>query len=161
MNIGLLTKLALWLEGGAEHKTVTFDMGKGIEFKTKDMEEIKAGALACRTACCLAGAAVQFFNEPDQLVRRAITEELWDRATYEQLPWYMVKPEAARVLGLDVETADALFLPSVDEYIFSPGTASQISPAWAARVVRKLIKDGTVDWAGTRQPEDVIRVDDD
>lgn len=55
MNIDRLTELAVWLEAGApvSHGVTEFNMAGFIEAPTK----------GCGTACCIAGAAIQFSRE--------------------------------------------------------------------------------------------------
>lgn len=64
-----LEALANWLEGGAKHKLhigkreVVFDMSVGIRAMADVGEDFDPNE--CGTACCVAGAAVQFFS-PDR-----------------------------------------------------------------------------------------------
>lgn len=151
MNKQLLGELAEWLEGGAKHKYVTFGMGVGILVKKTRKDRLK-DIRTCKTVCCLAGAAVQFYNEPQKILERAIEEthpkygKQYGKAD-RQLPWSDVSDEAKHVLGLDNLTAATLFFPPA----WSDDTGeSSITPAWAARVVRHLIATGVVDWLGNK-----------
>jgi hypothetical protein len=80
----------------------------------------------CGTTCCIAGAAIQFFGTKEE---KFAEEQCSDPA------W--------RILDLHWTTANRLFEPpDFDE--------RKYSTAHAARVIRKLIETGVVDWDGTR-----------
>jgi hypothetical protein len=149
MNTERLTKLAEWLEAGATHERITFDMQCGVTFNddgdgrafvegTKDFED-------CRTTCCIAGAAVQFFADQETL--DALRDDF--NAKYEEeLTWTNVFEQAADLLGLSYQEAEDLFTPDVS----LGGTLKCFSdPAWAARTIRHLISTGEVDWEATAQ----------
>lgn len=145
MNKRRLAGIARWLERGAKHKgyVAGFDMTDGIVLKA-----VKATAkesLDCGAVCCIAGAAVQFYNKPVELLER-----YWDQKSVlspmERMHWGMVRDEATELLGLSADTAGELFFGSgagVSRY--------EIDAKWAARVIRKLIATGEVDWAGCRE----------
>ena len=78
---------------------------------------------SCGTTCCIGGAAEIFFGLPTNA------------------PWEVLD----EALGLDEETTNDLFFP------YEVGDRwSAITPAWAARCIRKLIETGEVDWVGTQ-----------
>jgi hypothetical protein len=124
VNIDKLTEIAEWLEAGApERKGVTgFDMEQFLSDR------------GCGTACCIAGAVVQF----DRAIPYATANEAYcEGGDPEDL--------ALHLLGMDMETADELFYGrGVD--------LEDIDSAWAARCIRKLIETGRVDWLGTYVP---------
>jgi hypothetical protein len=91
-----------------------------------DMTDVLV-AKSCGTACCIAGAAQSFFGSTPE-IRNA-----W-HAEY-----------ACEILDLDTYTADELFCP--DDFD-KPG---KYKAAHAARVIRKLIATGLVDWESTRR----------
>ena len=82
----------------------------------------------CGTMCCIAGTAYQFFGG-------------------EGKSFFI---QAANLLELDYKTAERLFYALKG----SPGEGvidlATITPAWAARCIRKLIATGEVDWVGTQ-----------
>ena len=77
----------------------------------------------CGTTCCISGAAHEFWPDDEG-----------------PTPYF-----GQAQLGLTFEQAVRLFEPEG----FSTGKYD--SPAWGARVIRKLIATGEVDWAGTRR----------
>lgn len=131
MNIDKLVEIAEWLEAGATYvKGVSrFDMTHFIE---RDH---------CGTSCCIAGAAIQF----DRKFPYADGEVTGAHET------------ARRILGLTFAQALALFYGEGSDCVLDPDEGdinplSRITPAWAARCIRKLIETGKVDWAGTYVP---------
>jgi len=85
----------------------------------------------CGAVCCIAGAASQFFGGKGES--------------------FFI--QAANLLELDCKTAERLFYAfngSPEEGRIDPAT---ITPAWAARCIRKLIATGEVDWVGTQAAE--------
>lgn len=131
MNIDRLTEIADWLDQGAPEKAhvTKFDMANFIE----DAGKPNSG---CGTACCIAGAAIQF--------SRAIPFESYSQAMESTDLDEGFVDEAASILDLEIDQAEALF------YARNTGDLRSISPAWAARCIRKLIATGEVDWVGTR-----------
>ena len=151
MNIELLTKIAEWLEGGAKHQTMQFDMTTGITFNEEEFDP--DDATECQSSCCIAGAAVQFHGETQGLVDTMFEQD--EQLEGGEMPWWMVREKAADALGLDRLVARGLFDPAnYDENgreVFGLGRLSEYNdPAWAARVIRKLIATGNIDWVGTR-----------
>lgn len=111
-----LEYIAQWLEAGGEarHGIAGFNMGLYYQQRS------------CGTICCIAGAAVQFFDP------RGVREI--DACI----------PERARDL-LGIEAGNRLFVP-----IGWRENPDQFTPAWAARCIRKYQRTGIVDWEGTR-----------
>lgn len=124
MNVDRLTKIAEWLEAGAPHKkgVAKFDMS---DYVVND---------SCGTVCCIAGAACQFFTKSRYKTHQSFVEE-----------------NAPKILDLSEGEAEELFcaFDLQDEMGFVG--LSKITPAWAARCIRKLIATGEVDWRGTRE----------
>lgn len=147
MNKKRLEKLAEWLEGGAKHKRLTFRMDRGYVFETKDFDPDKP--TDCGVACCIAGAAMQFFA-PVETAKRVARE-------YKDYGWLEdqrgldfdgksgIGERAAELLNLTPEQAHHLFVPS---RLF---LSDYNDPAWAARTIRHLIATGEVDWEATRE----------
>ena len=77
----------------------------------------------CGTCCCIAGAANAFAGQP-----------LGSEAC------------ARGLLDLRLGQAEELFAPNYP----APADWGDVTPAWAARCIRKLIATGEVDWEGTR-----------
>lgn len=170
LNIPNLTKLAEWLEGGALHEKITFNMRTGMDVEVNKITEAYDPEKhnACTTACCIAGAAVQFFNTPQELIEQAFhnNDVSWKNAVYDEdsneiggrysVSWDMVRAEAIPLLfgeaddphdKLRIDTlANSLFVPAED---WGGGLAEYSDPKWAARVVRNLIATGQVDWLRT------------
>lgn len=132
MNKQRLAAIAEWLEGGAKHADVEFDMSVSlIPYDPENADHNK-----CGTTCCIAGAAVHFFDPKFEAAE----------SPGEEVSWFRVKDRALKLLDLDYVTGRVLFEPS------STGSYDELAdyndPAWAARVVRNLIKTGSVDWDG-------------
>lgn len=146
MHIERLTKLAEWLEAGAPHETITFDMTTSMRFRKFDANDPHYTA-TCGTVCCLAGAAVQFFHEDfDFFVERGIRNSyICADADEDEYSWTQIRDAALRLLDLPRLTADALFVPA-------QGTPLEqySDPAWVARTLRHLIATGDVDWERNR-----------
>lgn len=144
MNKVRLIEIAEWLEGGAKHANIKFDMQKGLVIT----EEALAAEdpVACGTVCCIAGAAVAFNR--DVINKHRLFGELNYYArdengeyTKREVNWERVREQGRDALGLTDTQASQLFMP--------PYLSKHNDPARAARVVRKLIKTGKVDWEGT------------
>jgi hypothetical protein len=150
-----LEEIATWLEGGAKHESITFDMAKGIFVRTNvEIPASEVDLTACSTSCCIAGAAVEFAHKDDvgylhKLLDGGEVDRDAEGHDGYQGVWGIISHEAMELLDLDYDTANQLFRP--DEYGNGPyGELEPYSdPAWAARVIRKLIATGEVDWAGT------------
>jgi hypothetical protein len=135
MNKRRLAAIARWLEAGApEKKGVTaFDMSMGIVFTD------------CGTTCCIAGAALSFFGDLEEVRIE------YHFGGHRELNWGDISTQACDILGLpevDFRSPDSVS----HELFYTNGSfmRPQVTPAWAARVIRKLIKTGVVDWAGCR-----------
>lgn len=148
MNRERLIELAEWLEAGAPHKDGVdkFDMEVGIAYSS------------CGTACCIAGAATQFFGgeRGKELAREARedyeVEVEFDEYARGEACFYGSRGPlsyAIELLELDTDQARSLFIPrdSVDGIEFDN---NQITPEWAGRTVRHLIETGKVDWRATK-----------
>ncbi len=149
MHIPRLTQLAEWLEAGAPHKNGVdhFDMGHGV------------AVTSCGTACCIAGAATQFFGGEVgqsllQEAKQVYEEELGDDLPTPrgEAPWQGdglidgVFGHAMELLELDQNQARELFTPKpIDQNFWS-----LITPAEAAQTIRQLIATGEVDWSHSK-----------
>lgn len=88
MQTERLLALANWLEGGAKHslrigkRDVVFDMSVGIRVMAEVGQDFDPNA--CGTACCVAGAAVEFFapKEAASLLGNVREEALGVAAIY-------------------------------------------------------------------------------
>ena len=137
-GVKALEKVITWLEAGAPH----VEIAKGIEIDVFDMEcsvdtEHDLGD-TCGTACCIAGAVCQF--EMLGMDRRAKDNSLaWS--------WMSGFGKGAleittEYLGISEEDAEPLFIPF--DYGIDPEVYN--NPKHAAKVVRKFIDTGIVDW---------------
>lgn len=121
-----LQRVARWLEAGAPHVDVNgreidaFDMTKGIE------------RADCGTACCIAGALVQFDNDP---------------ATEFTGYWSDVLDDARRISGItNAEDASELFGLDDSAFYANERRFRGVKPEQAAKVIRHFIRTGVVDW---------------
>lgn len=138
-GVKALEKVITWLEAGAPH----VEIAEGVEIDVFDMEcsvdtDYDFGD-TCGTACCIAGAVCQFemlgMNKRDK-----------DNS----LPWYSssragtigVLEITTEYLGISEEDAEPLFIPF--DYGIEPEVYN--NPKHAAKVVRKFIDTGIVDW---------------
>ena len=124
----MLDRIATWLEADAPARDGVnqFNMGYFI------------AAAKCGTVCSIAGAVVQF-NQTDR-----------GEPTYGPNDMISADIRASEILDLDFELANNLFLGQDSEYPYDVTFLEDITPAHAARCIRKLIDTGTVDWTGTR-----------
>ena len=150
MNTERLAVLAEWLEKGAPHERITFDMCRGIGFSIS-LASVYYHALngnpanACKTSCCIAGSAVQFFGDVAELVAKLDEYEVF--CFENNMPFDDVHNAAAELLGLDEDQSYYLFTPHIEETEHPyDSLAYYDKPAWAARVIRNLIATGIVDW---------------
>lgn len=144
MHIERLTKIAEWLEGGAVHENLTFDMDSGLVLTEKAWA---AGDLAaCGTSCCIAGAAVAFFSGDEDKNILLSGEASWVGRHHDrrEAGWYAVRQLAQDLLGLDYGEANKLFTPRIYSLM-------AVDAAWAARTVRHLIETGAVEWDYNRE----------
>jgi hypothetical protein len=127
-----LDKVATWLEAGAPHTSTA----AGREIAEFDMQLGVVPQDSCGTACCIAGAVVQFENlgNPDNTG--------W-------IPFHGydgVGQLAKDALELNYDQSQSLFLPWND-FVGEGVQESDFSdPALAALVVRHFMKTGVVDW---------------
>lgn len=137
-GVKALEKVITWLEAGAPHVKIA----EGVEINVFDMEYSVGTDYSfgdtCGTACCIAGAVCQF--EMLGMDRRAKDNSLaWS--------WMPGFGEGAlkittEYLGISEEDADSLFVPF--DYGIEPEVYN--NPKHAAKVVRKFIDTGIVDW---------------
>lgn len=149
MNINRLTQLAEWLEGGAKHERFTFDMTTGIAFPVT--EEFNPDKVTdCGVACCIAGAACQFFGDPTTLIQNEWLRkgELHLAGDHFEVDWKKLSTQAMFLLGLTEAQATALFTPNETHRYRMLREFND--PAWAARTIRRLIETGEVDWMASR-----------
>lgn len=137
MQTERLLALACWLENGAKHigkHQTVFDMSVGIRVN-EPVGEYDFDPNACGTACCVAGAAVQFFAPAaaeDWIsgVKASLRDEATHYGELNETParddWYLeqqvgffagatgprIFEVGSSVLGLTERQARMLFLPS-------------------------------------------------
>ncbi|MFQ6309882.1 hypothetical protein [Lysobacter capsici] len=164
MNTERLIKLAEWLEAGAKHERITFDMSKGIELRIPQEFE-PSQATSCNSSCCLAGATIQFFGDVRELAD--ISFDPWRSLDAgmqaRELNWWNIADQAEMLLDLSRTQASYLFKPW-NYHIFADLPRERNSnlnkseafndPAWAARTIRHLIATGEANWEATRQTLD-------
>lgn len=152
MNIERLTQLAEWLEGGAKHERFEFDMSTGFSFPVT--EDFNPDVVPeCGAACCIAGAACQFFGDVETLYRLYWEDHYvseFDDGDMAQLDWLPISDEARVLLGLTDAQAEALFVPTSSPQHLEKSLRDFNDPAWAARTIRRLIETGEVDWMASR-----------
>lgn len=149
MNKRKLERIAKWLEAGAPHKgrIAGFDMEhfrkeiteNGPRYEYYNFLRPNEEPERCGAICCIAGAAVQF--EQDSRSPSKALNGVQRGTAYDDL--------AADILGITNRQAKMLFFAE-DEDGEQLWDLSSITPAWAARCVRKLMETGEVDWRGTR-----------
>lgn len=166
-----LLAMANWLEGGAQHKLqihgreVVFDMAMGIQVLAEVGADFDPNT--CKTACCIAGAAVEFFApERADAFLRGIKDELenfgdgivgdeelkarWEIDT--QAKFYSntfgpgVADVAAELLGLTYAQSQALFLPNYQDSLDHCSLRDFNDPLQAARVIRHGVATGEFNW---------------
>lgn len=139
MHVQRLTEIAEWLERGApEYRGMTgFDMSVYFRLGSKDYADIcnarRVGEYTradeilrtCGTVCCVAGAAISFYSEHPSDFINADEVEM-----------------AGKLLELSAIQAYQLFAPRGIDH-------KEITPAWAARCIRNLLKTGYVQWEET------------
>lgn len=131
-NKQALINVAEWLEDGAPHTEVA-----GHKIATFDMEYAVDAAGQCGTACCIAGAIVQFEN----LIEPVYTGV---RDFFDTHGEAGVGTMASEHLGISSGDAEQLFEPWIG---FEYNSYSEFSdPARAAKVVRHYLKTDNVDW---------------
>ena len=138
-GVKALEKVIAWLEAGAPHVKIA----EGVEIDVFDMEysvetDYSFGDGYCGTACCIAGAVCQF--EMLGMDRRAKDNSL---------AWSLMSGSGGGVLeitteylGISEEDAYSLFTP----FDFCIESELYNNPKHAAKVVRKFIDTGIVDW---------------
>lgn len=149
MNTERLAKIAAWLEAGAKHSTMVFNMSSGLVVTNVSTFD-RSKPTECQTSCCIAGAAVQFFGDMEQMSNSAALRSGDAETGAKELSWYEVSDQAADLLGLSAGDDRALFVPSLR---FGGDLPDYNDPAWAARTIRHLIATGEVDWNATREAE--------
>lgn len=128
-----LLALAEWLDDGAPPAlgVTRFNMHSFIA------QSYDADNNLCGTACCIAGAAVMFYGSWTDVAAKVFADGP-HKSTW--------ATEAGKLLGLNEGNALRLFAPL---YVES-GPWDDITPAYAARVIRHYADTGTVDWAVCR-----------
>lgn len=139
-GVKALEKVITWLEAGAPHVKIA----EGIEIDVFAMEysvetEHDLGDGYCGTACCIAGAVCQF--EMLGMDKRSKNNSLpWDSSS--RADTIGVLEITTEYLGISEEDAELLFRPF--DYGIEPEVYN--NPQHAAKVVRKFIATGVVDW---------------
>lgn len=149
MNRERITKLAEWFEAGAPHKTIKFVIDQGITVTNIDEAQDAAHLNACQTACCIAGATVQFFDPKfsDEMLLAIVDDyEHGDYIEQEDPSWVQgnwppVKHRAAELLG--VEGDDILFM--FEPYGFTD-YPEQFTAEATGKMLRHYLATGKVKW---------------
>lgn len=163
MHVQRLTEIAEWLEAGAPRKgyATGFNMQYGIkidqnlanpqltqnEFGEYPIAQAEAVLSTCGTTCCIAGAAVLFYNEPAEKLAKHYFR------LYGTVLWHGhhgIEEEATSLLELTEREARYLFTP---HDVWNGRLEDYNDPAWAARVIRGFIATGTVDWIAYKEPK--------
>ncbi|WKV20522.1 hypothetical protein 16Q_129 [Pseudomonas phage 16Q] len=133
-----LIKVAEWLEDGAKHVNIN----NGHKIDQFDMEHAVTNN-GCGTACCIAGAIVQF----EGLIKPVLSgsaafKDVVDDETNEVVEG--VCTLATNHLGIDESDASKLFVPW--DYFEYDSYSEFSDPDRAAEVVRHYLETGVVDW---------------
>lgn len=138
-NKQALVKVAEWLEAGAPHTTVhEHSIGKF------DMEFAIEGRGECGTACCIAGAIVQFENLVPAINGHSAADFFAPYSVGNSHTEAGVGEIAADHLGISPYDAKALFEPWT---MFEYDAYEEFSdPYRAAQVVRNYLETGEVNW---------------
>ena len=149
MNTTRLAKIAEWLEAGGWDGVRGFDIRESLAFSKMDPCSPRDYLSQEDHYCAIEGAAVSLFGDIENVA--STCKESPDGGWIAD-EWAVIV-EAASVLGLDIDTAVALFLPArrinySGQITRSVNIDTYNDPAWAARVIRKLIAVGVVDWPG-------------
>lgn len=153
MNKPRLIEIMQWLEDGARHENVAFDMRKGLIIESLPLDT--KAPTTCSSTCCIAGAAVQFF-EPDWALDQVSEDNLGAELRFAGN--YGVFGHARDLLGLTDEQARKLFTPvhgtgdGFSSFAAGESTYAEFNdPKWAARTIAYLLATGKVDWEATRE----------
>lgn len=131
MNKQRLSEMADWLEKGAPHKHIEFNMSCFMYPKLIDQNKDATKDNICGTICCLAGCATQFYHP-----------EAFDYRTFlDQIEYFGLAKDA---LDLTYRQAKDLFYPR--SRCGRGFNMQDITPFWAARTIRRLMKTGKVNW---------------
>lgn len=151
-NKQALIKVAEWLEDGAKHVNIE----NGHKIDQFDMEHAVTNN-GCGTACCIAGALVQFEGLIQPVIKgSAIFFDEVDDETDDLVEG--VGSLATNYLGIDKDDAEKLFIPWDH---FSAENYSEFSdPERAARVIRHYLDTGVVDWDMFPPSEEYCNMDD-
>ncbi|ATN92850.1 hypothetical protein QGX11_gp087 [Pseudomonas phage PPSC2] len=139
-NVESLIKVAEWLEDGAKH----VELDSGHKLDGFDIEHSITSYGDCGTACCIAGALVQFQNlvKLEQAVSNQT--DFFDTEGEEGEVVEGVMTLAKNHLGIEHTDAEKLFLPWDH---FGSETFHEFSdPDRAAKVIRHYIETGAVNW---------------
>lgn len=131
-----LEGVAEWLDSGAPHVTIDENANLVIdhfnmEFSVDaDYSEYVDGS--CGTACCIAGAVVQF--------EKMCMDSRNNRGEVE---WHIVENAVITEFDMDLNRAMELFLPweyfDLPDYLYN-------NPKVASKVIRTYLATGQVDW---------------
>lgn len=119
MNKVRCIKIAQWLEE-VPSSNLKFNIGRGLVFTE------------CETVCCIAGAAVLFFQSN--------LKDLWvGDLSWREISWF-----AQKLLEITSDEAFHLFTPW--NYEISNDPADFNNRKWAARTIRRFVETGEVNW---------------
>lgn len=137
-----LSKVQQWLESGAPHMEVVDGEENLLPVTHFDMYETVGRADDCGTACCIAGAVIQF-NEPMDVRHQAFSPNYYTG----------VGEKAAGLLGISQTDADMMFVPQDVEW----GT---ITPEVAGKMLNTYLATGVVDWVAAGATEECDEEED-
>jgi hypothetical protein len=138
MHLTRLVMLAEWLEAGAPEKdnVTRFSMTNWIVPQKN----------SCGTACCIAGATVQFFNDEARTFKSE--QDVYNASLKGVQEYARGLLDLTKDQANDLFYANEYFIVENEDALYYSKALKAITPAHAARVIRKFIATGEIDYIG-------------